>query len=131
MNDAKSLPRWAAGTELASEDLNQLSRAAETALSFSVDPSCGLQLTRLPHARILRLNKKLECWVLITGGGTSGIYSGTEQLEASGGTWSSGTRTWTTGSGLLREANGSTTVPNASTVRVRAWKDRYFWRFVY
>jgi hypothetical protein len=130
MNDT-NLPRWKAGTELVSEDLNQLSRAGDTALSFSVDASTGLELVRLPHARILRANRKLECWVKITGGGASGIYAGTEQLEASGGTWSNGIRSWTAGSGLLRESNGLTTVPIGGTVIVRAWNDRYFWRFVY
>jgi len=125
----ETLPTWTSGDDLKADDLNMLSRAADAALSLTVDPGTGLSLICLPHSRIIRGKRKLECWVKITSGGTSGIYAGTQQMEAAGGTWAAGPRSWTVASGLLIEANVSTTVP--ATTIVRAWKDRFCWRFNY
>ena len=126
-----TMPQWQPGDEIVSGDLNTLSRGVEGALNLRVDPSSGLETMYLPGGTIIRQRRKLECWVKITGGGTSGIYAGAQQLETSSGGWTAGPRSWTTGDSLLQEANGSTTVPTGGTVIVRAWKDRFRWRFVY
>jgi hypothetical protein len=82
----------------------------------------------------VRGRRRLSCWALITGGGASGKYAATEQLETSGGGWATGPRTWTTTGTYphpLTEVNGNASVPNGSTRRVRAWCDRFGWWFQY
>ena len=126
-----SMPTFTAGEELTSSDLNTLSEGVEAALSLRVDPGSGLEMMALPTGTLIRQRRKLEVWVKITGGGTSGIYAGTQQLETSSGGWTNGPRSWVAADNLLQEANGNTAVPTGGTVIVRAWKDRYRWRFVY
>jgi hypothetical protein len=126
------LPRWIPGDELTIAQLNQLADAADAALSLTVDPSSGLSLQLMPAGNIcIRWKRPLEIWVLITGGGTSGIYAGTQQLEEAGGTWANGPRVFTVVEATLVEANGNTAVPTGSTTIVRAYRDRSLWRFLY
>lgn len=101
---------------------------------LEVRDACAINVAP-PLARLadgtIYLPEEPPTWVKITGGGTGGKYSGTEQIPTSSGGWADGPRAWDTTTNLLVEANGSTTVPTGTSRRVLAFKGKYFWYFQY
>lgn len=110
-------PRWEKDDAILASQLNRQSEGIDRANSLQVVEGSGLTITNTMDSQIIGQKKRLECWAKITGGGTAGKYSATQQIETSSGGWTNGNRTWTSGGYYLREANAQTTVPVNSIVR--------------
>ncbi len=74
------LPDFVAGQVLTAADLTA-SRDAIASMLGSADGT-GIREVSLPSGTATRFDRRPEIWVAITGGGTSGIYAGTQQLES-------------------------------------------------
>jgi hypothetical protein len=64
-----------------------------------------------------------EFWILLTGGGTGGAYSWSEQVPDSGGSWVAGGRSGTSSDDPAREVNGNDALATGSTLRAWARRD--------
>ncbi len=128
--NAPKQPRWGSGDEWKYQQANQHSEGIERADNLKVDASSGLEMNMTPTGKTLRLKSTPEIFVKITASYGSGNYGGTQQFEASAGTWTDGSRTF--GSTYpLRELNGSTSVPTGTSQRHRAWFAGHSWWFAY
>jgi hypothetical protein len=100
----------------------RLQQISDQSRSSRVILGDGLSGRQLPSGQTVSLEVQPEAWVKITGAGsTSGTYTGTEQLSLASGTWTNGTRLFTSSSPLM-EINLNTSV--ATGLIVRAWLPR-------
>jgi len=128
--NAEKQPRWGAGDEFTPKQANTQSEGIERADNLRVDASSGLELLVTPTGKTLRRKTRREITVKITASYGSGTYGGTQQFEASAGTWTDGSRTF--GSSYpLRELNGSTSVPTGTSQKHKAWFEGHSWWFEY
>lgn len=114
-----------AGSTLGVDWLNGVANDAGAG-RLRIDPATGLKLIRTPFGALLRALYPPDGWFLITAGGGGGSYTLHEQIEASGGTWTTGVRVIT-----AYESNLNASVPSGSTKRVWARKRRGQWRFTF
>ena len=122
---------WIVGAEITTARLNAVNEAAREG-RYSANPGGGVESSRTPSGSTDRRKGPSEIWVRITALGSGGAYGGTQAMESSAaGGWADGPRVFTAASGRLREANGSITVPVSGSIRVRAFRDNFNWRFVY
>jgi len=112
------MPRWEKDDAILHGQLNAQSEAIDRANNLGVVENSGLTITDTASSQIIGMKRRLESWAKITGGGTAGKYSATEQIPDGSGGWTAGNRTWTSGGYYLLEANAQTTVPTNTYVPV-------------
>jgi hypothetical protein len=67
--------------------------------------------------------ERQEFWILLTGGGSGGAYSWSEQVPDGGGTWVAGGRSGTASEDPAREVNGNSSLAADSSLRAWARRD--------
>lgn len=120
--------RHQAGKTVSARVLNQSPAAIER-----LDQSrAGAPLTSqsLPFGQHMGVRAPFDFWVKITGNSGSGLYTWTQQIRGSGGTWSNGPFT-DSNSGTAFEVNTTTTVPTNTIVRLRFEEGANQWLFNY
>lgn len=112
------MPRVNPGDDIRAEHVNAIYEAAE-GLGLTVDASSGLSLLTGPGGKHLGVSRRFRGWIKLTSNsGTA--YAWTQQVAASGGTWTSGGMSGTTSADPAYPANGETTIA-ANTI---VWAER-------
>ena len=108
------LPRVKAGDAVSATDFNALIDAANSC-KVSVGTGSGLVIVSGPNGDSMSTTLTSFLWAKTTGAISGGTYPFTQQIPATGGTWTDGTFT-----GTAYEVNGNTSVTTGT--KIKLWR---------